>query len=69
MLNQVQIPSLGIYGAKDKIVDPLQWQPMQKGISHTRIEHFPTCGHFPMLEEPTEFSQKLKAFLDQETPH
>lgn len=68
MLDQVQVPSLGMYGAKDKIVDPRQWQPMQKGVPHARIEHFPTCGHFPMLEEPTEFSQKLKAFLDESNP-
>jgi hypothetical protein len=30
-----------------------------------RIERFPTSGHFPMLEEPTDFSQRLKAFLDE----
>jgi len=69
MLDQVRVPALGMYGATDKIVDPQQWQPMQSGIRLARIEHFPTCGHFPMLEEPAEFSQKLKAFLDgEETP-
>jgi pimeloyl-ACP methyl ester carboxylesterase len=69
LLDQVQVPSLGMYGATDKIVDPDQWKPMQRGIPLARIEHFPTCGHFPMLEEPGEFSQKLKAFLDdEETP-
>jgi pimeloyl-ACP methyl ester carboxylesterase len=65
MLDQVRVPSLGIYGATDKIVHPNQWQPLQKGVPQARIEHFPTCGHFPMLEEPAEFSQKLKAFLDE----
>ena len=66
MLDQIQVPSLGIYGTTDKVVDPDQWKPMQRGIPQARIAHFPTCGHFPMLEEPTEFSQKLKAFLDEE---
>jgi pimeloyl-ACP methyl ester carboxylesterase len=66
MLSMVRVPSLGIYGATDKIVDPNQWQPLQKGVPQARILHFPTCGHFPMLEEPTDFSQKLKAFLDEE---
>lgn len=67
-LNQIKIPALGMYGAADKIVNPFQWQPMQKGIPQAKIEIFPTCGHFPMLEEPADFSQKLKTFLDQETP-
>ncbi|MBI3737807.1 MAG: alpha/beta hydrolase [Chloroflexi bacterium] len=65
MLDRVKVPALGIYGDKDKIVHPLQWQPMQKGIAQARIERFPQAGHFMMLEEPTEFSQKLKNFLDE----
>jgi len=67
MLDQVQAPALGMYGDKDIIVDPMQWQPMQNGIKDVRIERFPTSGHFPMLEEPTDFSQRLKAFLDEPT--
>jgi len=65
ILDKVQAPTLGMYGDKDIIVDPLQWRPMQNGIKNVRIERFPTSGHFPMLEEPTDFSQRLKAFLDE----
>lgn len=68
LLPQIRVPAMGIYGDKDVIVHPLQWQPMQKGIPHAVIERFPTAGHFPMLEEPTAFSQKLKTFLDQDIP-
>jgi pimeloyl-ACP methyl ester carboxylesterase len=68
MLSQIKIPAMGMYGEKDVIVHPMQWQPMLKGIPHSLIERFPTAGHFPMLEEPTAFSQKLKAFLDQDFP-
>ena len=67
-LNQIKVPALGMYGDKDKIVHPLQWQPMQTGIPQASILRFPKAGHFPMLEEPNEFSQKLKAFLDEATP-
>ncbi len=63
-LEKVKIPALGMYGDQDKIVHPLQWRPMQKGIPQARIERFPRSGHFMMLEEPGEFSQKLKNFLD-----
>ena len=65
MLDQIQSPTLGMYGDKDIIVSPLQWQPLQSGIAGVRIERFPTSGHFPMLEEPTDFSKRLKAFLDE----
>src|SRR5687767_9571238 len=66
MLDQIQVPAMGIYGDRDIIVHPKQWQPMQKGIRHAYIERFPSAGHFPMLEEPQVFSERLKAFLDQD---
>ena len=67
MLPQIKVPAMGMFGDKDVIVDPMQWQPMQQGIPHAVIERFPMAGHFPMLEEPTAFTQKLKAFLDQDS--
>jgi pimeloyl-ACP methyl ester carboxylesterase len=66
MLDQIKIPALGIYGDRDIIVHPKQWQPMQKGIGHAQIERLPLAGHFPMLEEPQRFAERLKAFLDKE---
>ena len=68
MLDQIKIPAMGMYGDRDVIVHPKQWQPLQKGISHAQIERFPLCGHFPMLEEPQQFAEKLKGFLDKENP-
>lgn len=66
LLDQVKVPAMGIYGDLDKIVHPKQWQPMQHGIKHAYIERFPQAGHFPMLEEPQKFSERLKAFLDKD---
>jgi pimeloyl-ACP methyl ester carboxylesterase len=66
MLDQIKIPALGIYGDHDIIVNPKQWQPMQKGIAHAQIERLPFAGHFPMLEEPQNFSERLKTFLDKD---
>jgi len=68
VLSQIKVPTMGMYGDKDVIVHPLQWQPMQKGIPNVTIERFPAAGHFLMLEEPTLFTAKLKAFLDQKPP-
>jgi pimeloyl-ACP methyl ester carboxylesterase len=68
LLSQVKVPSMGMYGDKDVIVHPMQWQPLQAGIPTARIERFPKAGHFIMLDEPETFMQKLKGFLDTETP-
>ncbi|NJC95036.1 MAG: alpha/beta hydrolase [Anaerolineales bacterium] len=66
MLDQIKVPAMGMYGDRDVIVHPKQWQPMQKGIPQAHIERFPVAGHFPMLEEPQNFAEKLKTFLDRE---
>jgi pimeloyl-ACP methyl ester carboxylesterase len=68
MLGQIKIPVMGMYGDRDVIVDPGQWRPMKQGIPHAHIERFPAAGHFPMLEEPQNFGERLKAFLDLKEP-
>ncbi len=64
-LSQVKVPAMGMYGDKDNIVHPMQWKPMLESIPHTRVERFPTAGHFIMLDEPELFMQKLTDFLDE----
>jgi pimeloyl-ACP methyl ester carboxylesterase len=64
MLGQIKIPAMGMYGDRDVIVHPKQWEPMKKGITHAQIERFSSAGHFIMLDEPRDFAQRLKAFLD-----
>lgn len=66
MLSQVKVPVMGMYGDRDNIVHPLQWQPLQAGVAQTRIERFPKAGHFIMLDDPPRFMQTLKSFLDQD---
>jgi pimeloyl-ACP methyl ester carboxylesterase len=65
MLNQIKVPAMGIYGDKDKVVSALQWQPMKEGIPHAQIVRFENAGHFPMLEEPKNFNDRLRSFLDE----
>jgi len=64
-LHKIKAPTMGIYGDKDKVVDPRQWQVLLNGIPHARIVRFENAGHFPMLEEPLNFSRHLQAFLDE----
>ncbi len=68
MLGQIKVPALGMYGDRDVIVHPRQWEPMKAGIPHAEIERFPSAGHFIMLEEPQRFGERLKQFLDVKEP-
>lgn len=64
----IQAPVMGIYGDKDIVVHPLQWQLIQEGLPQARIERFLTAGHFPMLDEPQRFMEVLHSFLASPTP-
>jgi len=66
-LSQIKVPTMGMYGDKDVIVDPQQWQLLQAGIQSTRIERFANAGHFIMLDEPERFMGTLRNFLDGES--
>jgi len=68
-LNRIQVPVMGMYGAKDVVVDPQQWQPLLEGVPHTRVERYPMAGHFIMLDEPAKFMNTLMDFLTCEAPN
>lgn len=65
-LNEIKVPTMGIYGKKDIVVHPAQWKDLLSGVPHARIERFLDAGHFPMLDEPQRFTEMLKDFLDGE---
>jgi pimeloyl-ACP methyl ester carboxylesterase len=66
-LDQIKVPVMGMYGEKDIVVHPNQWQPLKAGIPCARIERFPTAGHFIMMDEPQRFRDALYSFLNSET--
>ncbi len=67
-LQRITVPVMGMYGARDIIVDPDQWRPLEQGVPGACIQRFPDAGHFIMLDQPGEFIQKLKEFLDVPEP-
>jgi len=67
LLPRIKLPVMGMYGERDNIVHPFQWQSLLEGIPHACIERFPQAGHFPMLDEPETFMGKLMDFIDKET--
>ncbi|MBT3391199.1 MAG: alpha/beta hydrolase [Chloroflexi bacterium] len=65
-LEQINIPAMGMYGDKDVIVHPKQWQLMQAHMPNVRVERFKNAGHFIMLDEPERFMHTVHNFLDSE---
>jgi pimeloyl-ACP methyl ester carboxylesterase len=66
MLPQVKIPVMGMFGERDNIVDPHQWEPLLAGVPHSKIVRWQRAQHFIMLDTPQEFMENLKTFLDDE---
>lgn len=63
-ISKINVPVMGMFGDRDNIVSPRQWQTLQNGLPNSRIERFSNAGHFIMMDEPQVFKQKLKEFLD-----
>jgi pimeloyl-ACP methyl ester carboxylesterase len=67
-LPEIKVPVLGIYGLRDVIVHPRQYQPLLAGVKHARAEVMPNSGHFPMLDEPEKYLQVVRGFLQDAPP-
>jgi len=65
-LSEIRIPVMGMFGDRDNIVNPRQWQPLRAGVPHAQIVRWQRAQHFIMLDTPQDFMEKLKTFLDQE---
>lgn len=57
-------PVMGMYGDRDVIVNPNQWSILDAHIRRIQIERYRRAGHFIMLDEPNQFRNSLKAYLD-----
>jgi pimeloyl-ACP methyl ester carboxylesterase len=64
-LAQVKVPVMGMYGDRDNIVHPRQWQPLSAGIPAAKIVRWEKAQHFVMLDTPQDFMDNLKNFLDE----
>jgi pimeloyl-ACP methyl ester carboxylesterase len=60
------MPALGIYGQRDRIVDPHQGEVLARGAPRAEVRRFHRSGHFPMLDEPERFYRVLGQFLNHQ---
>ena len=59
----VQVPTLVIWGLKDKALLPLQLDGLEKLVDDLRIVRLPDVGHFAPWEAPGPVADALRGFL------
>ncbi len=62
-LNQIQKPTLLIWGNNDTITPPFVGREFNKLIPNSELYFIDKCGHAPMMEVPEEFNEILNSFL------
>ncbi len=62
------LPSLLVWGARDRIVPPSHLETARTALPSASVEIFDRAGHFPHLDEPDRFAALLGTFLRKLTP-
>src|SRR5205823_14329346 len=63
-----KMPSLIIWGRRDRIIPVEHAQPAHEAMPGSRLELFDESGHFPHLDDPVRFARTLEAFFHQTEP-
>jgi pimeloyl-ACP methyl ester carboxylesterase len=59
----IGVPTLLIYGGRDKLVDPRMAARAQNTFPDAELVRLPAAGHVAHLEQPAEVAGALRAFL------
>lgn len=62
-LPALQVPALGIYGAKDNIVSPRNASVLASAVALSQVAVMERSRHFPMTDEPDRFIGIMAHFL------
>jgi pimeloyl-ACP methyl ester carboxylesterase len=62
-LNQINQPTLLIWGKNDIVTPPFVAEEFKKLIPNSQLHFIDKCGHAPMMEVPAEFNIILEKFL------
>lgn len=65
-LPRLQIPTLVVWGASDRIFPPSQAREAIARLKHGSLDLIPDCGHLPQIEHPDLFIDALGRFLDEQ---
>ena len=62
------MPTLIIWGGRDRIIPVEHAHPTHKGMPGSTLELFNDAGHFPHLDDPLRFARTLETFLHTTDP-
>jgi pimeloyl-ACP methyl ester carboxylesterase len=63
-----KMPSLIMWGKRDRIIPVEHAQPAHQGMPGSRLELFDGAGHFPQLDDPLRFARTLEEFFAETEP-
>jgi pimeloyl-ACP methyl ester carboxylesterase len=63
-----QVPTLLVWGSKDRTVDPASAEPLSRNLQSVQVEIIEGAGHLPYEECPEEFSRIVTGFLKPVPP-
>lgn len=61
--HKIKIPTLLIYGLRDKVVTLVEECEMEKAIPKSFLELLPFAGHFSMCDEPKKCNRMIYKFI------
>lgn len=64
-LHRIDLPTLLLWGAQDRIVTPAYGERWRAAIPGARLETIEGAGHFPLWEQPDEAVARLTRFLER----
>jgi pimeloyl-ACP methyl ester carboxylesterase len=67
-LHRIRIPALVLWGAGDRIVSPDYGRAFANALPKARFATIERAGHFPHLEQPELFAQKVLSFAAESAP-
>ncbi len=63
-LHRIRIPTLLLWGMADRVLSEAYGRAYCAAIAGARFEPIGRAGHFPHLEQPQEFADRVFAFVD-----
>lgn len=63
-IDEVSVPTLLIYGNRDRSHKQTDFTSLRNHASEVEIITFDGCGHFPDLERPKEYAERVKQFIN-----
>jgi len=63
-LGLIRVPTLIIWGDRDRILSPSAAPVWQRGIRQSELHIFKGIGHMPMVEVPQQAAQRVTEFLE-----